>query len=95
MRHFTNKAATGASDEFRPNDAVMGHRDAYLLIQVDISDTATVQIQGRVASDLEWTSLTEEDITFPGGVFQVVACPEMRLEVTSYTSGYVNAASKI
>lgn len=81
---------TTVSPTFTVQDASLEHRDAYVLAQVEITDTATVQIQGRLSDDYSWVSLTEEDIT-ANGVFQVIACPQMRFEVTAYTSGTITA----
>lgn len=56
--------------------------------QVDISDTATVEIQGRMAPGGTWITLatfTETDAA------RVVMMPFMRAEVTSYSAGTISA----
>lgn len=90
-KYLDGVSATTTSPTFTVQDVALEHRDAYVLAQVEITGTATVQIQGRLSSDYSWVPLTETADITADGVFQVIACPEMRFEVTAYTSGTVTA----
>lgn len=63
-------------------------RVSYGLFQGEISDTATLILQGRLSPAAPWAtvaSLTES------GAVVVTMFPEMRANVTAYTSGTVSA----
>lgn len=81
-----NISASGAQSVVYPNvDAPSG------VFQIEISNTATVKLQGRMSSDYSWedlntyTSSTSENVTL---------FPEMRVNVTAYTSGNIDASLK-
>lgn len=81
-------SATGAGDVANPKS----HADTGL-VQIDISGAATVQIQGRLASDLDWIDLLDADAT-ASTLKVIAACPEMRANVSAYTSGTVDVVLK-
>jgi hypothetical protein len=60
----------------------------FVVAQVDITDTATVQVQGRIGPDFDWVILYEFTAS---GAQQVTAMSQMRFEVTAYTGGTVDA----
>lgn len=62
-----------------------------VMVQVDISDTATVDVEGRIGSDFAWTVLTSFTDAAGSDVGIVVAYPEMRFNVSSYTGGTITA----
>lgn len=91
--HFSGETGTGASADCHPRGERLGERSAYVLTQVDISATATVQIQGRLKTNMSWANLLEDDLTTTSMV-QVISCPYMRLNITANT-GEVTAVSMI
>jgi hypothetical protein len=60
------------------------------LLQVQSSGTATIDFEGRLDPSLPWVSLLEVPFT-GGGMVSVVLPPEVRINVTAWTSGSVNA----
>ena len=58
------------------------------IVQVDGITDATVQIQGRIQGDLDWVTLA----TFTSDNAQsIMLFPEMRINVSAYTSGTITA----
>lgn len=58
------------------------------LWQVEITGTATVSISGRIDSTAPWQTLATRSAT---GSDVIPIFPQMIVDVTSYTSGVVNA----
>jgi hypothetical protein len=87
-----NKIATDigsvvAAPVFSP-PSTGGNRVA--LLQVGSTGTATIDFEGRLDPSLPWVSLLE--VPFTGsGMVSVVLPPEVRINVTAWTSGSVNA----
>lgn len=63
------------------------HRD-FILTQIEITGTATVEIQGRLNSDYSWIPIH----TATASESKLIArYPQMRAEVTAFTSGACSA----
>lgn len=58
------------------------------LLQVEISDTATVQLKGRLSSDASFVNIGDPITT--SGFLRFELVREIQVEVTSYTSGTVD-----
>ena len=61
-------------------------------VQVEISNTASVQIQGRLSDDHGWTIL---DTLTASGIKFYSTIPQLRLEVSAFTSGTVTASASV
>lgn len=79
-----NQQSAAAGDTFSPQ--LEGARARSEVVQVKVSGTATVQLQGRLSSDFDWEVIKEYTAS---GVDEITVMPEMRAEVTAYTSGGV------
>jgi len=62
--------------------------NASSLCQIEITGTATACVKGRASSNAPWAVLATRSVS---SAVIVPAMPEMKVEVTSYTSGTVNA----
>lgn len=58
------------------------------LVQVEITGTATVAIEGRLNDSLSWVSLTSVSAN---GLVPVAFVPHLRATVSGYSSGTVTA----
>jgi hypothetical protein len=58
--------------------------------EITIATTATAQIEGRISSAHGWVIIGASTTATEGGVLQ--AYPEMRLNVTAWTAGDVDAS---
>lgn len=86
-RIATDIGSVSASPVFSPA-STGGSRVA--LLQVGSTGTATIDFEGRLNPSLPWVSLLE--VPFTGnGMVSVVLPPEVRINVSSWTSGTVNA----
>jgi hypothetical protein len=63
---------------------------AVSLLQVEVTGSANVFIQGRLNDAAPWTNLNADSIAATS-IISVTACPQMRINVTSIASGAVNA----
>lgn len=77
-------AATGAQAAVTP--PYKGNAEA--VFQVEITGTATVDLEGRVSPSAPWVMIHQSTAS---EIKAVVPVPEMRVNVTAYTSGAVNA----
>ena len=59
--------------------------------EITIATTATAQIEGRISAAHGWVIIGASTTVTAGGVLTVVM-PEMRLNVTAWTAGDVDAA---
>ena len=58
------------------------------IVQIDGISTATVQVQGRLEGNLDWVTVA----TFTSDNAQsIMLFPEMRINVSAYTSGTITA----
>jgi len=78
-------AATGAGTVAYPQNPL---RLDYGIFQVEITGTATVQMQGRVDENFSWHTL--ETYT-ASGADKVAVFPHMRANISAYSSGEVTA----
>jgi len=62
--------------------------NASSLCQIEITGTATACVKGRASPNAPWAVLATRSVS---SAVIVPAMPEMMVEVTSYTSGTVNA----
>jgi hypothetical protein len=83
-----NIAAAGEGAVFTPDDQYKINFGAGGVVQAKLSGTATVEIQGRLNSDFDW--LTLASFTATGVNTNVKLYPQMRYNVTSYTSGTIS-----
>ena len=60
----------------------------YGLLQVEISDTATAVLEGRVDSSFSWETV---DTLTESGSCRVSLFPQMRVRVSAYTGGTIDA----
>jgi len=59
-----------------------------MVVQVEITGTATVDIEGRLNDNLPWVQLNQVTAS---AIVPLAACPQVRVNVTAYTSGIVNS----
>lgn len=84
---LSGHAAQSAGSPKAVNTGVV--RGMYGLVQVKITGVATVDIEGRINSSFPWKTIT----SFTGSdASEIVLFPEMRANVSSYSSGTVDAA---
>lgn len=72
---------------FRPRTS---RGDAVGLLHIEVNGGAEVQLQGRLDPSMPWTDLLEATAT-TNQIVAVVLPPEIRVNVTVHTSGYVQA----
>lgn len=60
------------------------------LLQVDITGTATVQIEGRLTSDAAWQSLLDSALS-ASDIISIAVLPQMRLNILTASSATIKA----
>ena len=84
--------ATGGSAVYYPRHKTAGGTGTF---QVEITGAATVKCQGRADSEAPWVDIAEYDAddmnADDSAATWVTLMPEMRANVSAYTSGAVSA----
>lgn len=80
--------ATGTVDGSTVQSFQDKQKSQYGVFQAEITDTATVKLQGRVSPGAPWVDVTSLTAS---GAEVVTLFPEMRGKVSSHSAGTVNA----
>ena len=92
--NFATVASVAASAVIEPYGSVEAFRLGLaddIPYQITIETTATAQIEGRMSSAHAWIIIGASVTASAAGILTVVM-PEMRLNVTAWTAGDVDAA---